>query len=544
MKIGKKWLYPAVILTVSIGCFFNTSISGSIPAEVSSQQRADVIIIDSLVLFGRLEKSPVEFLHDLHTQALAPKNKDCNTCHLSKNQGIFPKFKRLEDTDRTLVMNIYHTGCISCHGEMNLAQEKTGPIDCDGCHTGKEKYLFSRQPMGFDKSLHFTHSQAHQNRCDKCHHGYDETKKELFYEKGKEGTCRYCHGEKTEENRISMGQASHLACINCHINTEVKPESTPPITCAGCHDPLEQQKLEQQRITKQIQIPRMDRNQPDLVLLKPEFQDPIVEGTKSRMDFVPFDHKAHEASNDTCRVCHHESLQPCNVCHTLNGSSNGISPPDTPPDTGLGRKGVTLERAMHTFDSTKSCQGCHDASKQEKNCAGCHAGMGQPREMQTEACLNCHSVPVESLEKSSTQDDEISLARSALQYGKERKMTYSLDDIPDVVRIQRLSQKYEAVDFPHQQVVNGLRARIKGNGLSGFFHNGDETICQGCHHNSPASLHPPQCQSCHSNQWDEKIPLKPGILGAYHRQCMGCHQQMNIEKPMGCTECHKLKNPE
>jgi len=533
MKIGKKWLHPAVVITVYISFIWGIGIAGSIPAEVSSQKRTDVIKIDSMAAFGRLEKPSVEFLHDAHTEALARKNLNCNACHLTQNNRIYSKFKRLKDTDRTEVMNIYHNGCISCHGEMTLAKEKTGPVDCDGCHAAKEKYLSSRQSMGFDKSLHFSHSQVNKNKCEQCHHEYNETKKELFYEKGKEGTCRYCHKEKTENNRISMRQASHLACINCHINTPVKEQINPPVACKRCHDPIEQQKIK-----KQINIPRMERKQPDIVLIKAGPDVLKADEKRNWMDFVPFDHKAHEGSNNTCRVCHHESLQPCNECHKPDGPPNGS------PDGSKGKKAVSLEKAMHKAGSAKSCQGCHDAGKQEKNCAGCHALMGKTSKIQDKACITCHSIPIQKIQKPSNPDEQISLARSALQSGKRVIENYPKDSIPENVKIQRLSKKYEAVDFPHRKVVNALVDRIKDNPLSGFFHNEKEAVCQGCHHNSPPSIKPLQCGNCHGRQWDGNAPLKPGILGAYHQQCMGCHKQMDIKKPIGCTECHKEKKNE
>jgi hypothetical protein len=530
MKMGKNWLCLAVLLAVAIGfilsCNFGVANTGTLPAAASAPKRADVITIDSMAVFGGLEKAPVEFLHDAHTKALAAKNLDCSACHLTKNNRIYPKFKRFEDTDRKEVMNIYHDGCIACHGEMNLAKEKTGPIDCEDCHTGKEKYRSSRQAMGFDKSLHFAHSQNADNKCEKCHHAYNEDKKELFYDKGKEGTCRYCHEQKTQDNRISMRQASHLGCINCHLNTPVTEQVNPPLTCAGCHDPVEQQKIK-----KRTDIPRMNRNQPDMVLLKSAFKASQADDKKNLMDFVPFDHKAHEASNDTCRVCHHKSMQTCSECHTPSGSPKGP----------LGAKAPILENAMHKVDSTRSCQGCHNAGKQDKNCAGCHASMGQTREMPKEACLKCHLVPAEELQTSSTPEQEASLARLALQSAKQETSMRLKEDIPEIVTIQRLSEQYEAVKFPHRQIIDALMDRMKDSRLSGFFHNEKETICQGCHHHSPASEKPPQCANCHGKQWDEKDLSMPGILASYHLQCMGCHKKMNIEKPAECIECHELK---
>ena len=37
---------------------------------------------------------------------------------------------------------------------------------------------------------------------------------------------------------------------------------------------------------------------------------------------------------------------------------------------------------------------------------------------------------------------------------------------------------------------------------------------------------------------------KPGLMGAYHLQCMGCHKEMGMEKPVSCTDCHKEKTHE
>ncbi len=537
MKMGKKLFCMIAVLVISISCFHNANILASTQKEAISHKRADVININLMTIFGKLEKSPVQFLHDAHTKALAQKNLSCDTCHITKNDRIHSKFKRLEDTNRTEVMNVYHEGCISCHGEMTIAKEKTGPIDCDDCHSEKNKYSSSRQPMGFDKSLHFSHSQVSKNKCEQCHHEYNETKKELFYKKGKEGTCRYCHEKKTIDNRISMRQASHLACINCHIDTVAKEKGqvTPPITCSQCHDPLEQKRFKKKKRKKQMVIPRMDRNQPDVVLLKATPKNIKSDEKRNWMDFVPFDHKNHEVSNETCRTCHHKSLQPCNECHTLSGLS-----------TKLTGGSSNLEKAMHKINSTRSCIGCHNERKQENNCAGCHAPMGKTNKMKEDACIKCHSVPVQNIPNTPNPDGEIVLARSALRSalrsGQKMDNVYKKDDIPKIVTIKSLSKKYEAVQFPHRQVVNAIENRIKDNSLSDYFHNGKETICQGCHHNSPTSVKPPQCESCHSKQWNEDTPLKPGILGAYHQQCMGCHKKMDIKKPIGCTECHKIKN--
>ncbi|MFA6011179.1 MAG: cytochrome c3 family protein [Desulfobacteraceae bacterium] len=524
MKKERYLFRWAGILTISIIALSGTGIYGlSKVLKVSSQPRADVIKIDNMIAFGKLEKAPVEFLHEAHTEALAKKNKDCAACHLTQNKRMFPKFKRIADTDRIEVMDIYHKGCISCHGEMKVAKEKAGPVECEGCHREKIQHLTSRQPIGFDKSLHFRHSEAQENKCELCHHEYDEKAKKLFYVKGKEGTCRYCHKEKTKDNLMSMGLSSHISCIDCHQKNISKSLTTGPVTCSGCHDPAVQQKIK--KITP---IPRMDRKQPDIVMLKnaPKGIGTDTENT-NKMAFVPFDHKAHENYNDTCRVCHHESLKQCNECHALAGMKEGNM--------------VNLEKAMHQVDSTRSCQGCHEAKQNDKNCAGCHVFMGKERVKEDTSCLKCHSAPGVEKKKASNPDDEKTLVKTMLQSRNLVPGTYPENNIPEKVVIKKLSKEYEAVDFPHRKVVNTLVKNIKDNKLAGYFHSQKGSICKGCHHNSPVSTNPPHCGNCHGKPFDAKNPSKPGIIGAYHQQCMGCHKEMGIEKPAGCTECHKKK---
>ena len=69
--------------------------------------------------------------------------------------------------------------------------------------------------------------------------------------------------ERTEENRISMRLASHIACIDCHRRTMAENESAGPFNCNGCHEPSQQKLIETVK-----DVPRMKRNQPDYVFVK------------------------------------------------------------------------------------------------------------------------------------------------------------------------------------------------------------------------------------------------------------------------------------
>ncbi|MEE8431041.1 MAG: cytochrome c3 family protein [Candidatus Desulfatibia sp.] len=490
--------------------------------------RPDVITIDTLTVFGKLERPPVAFLHDKHTDTLKKKNKDCMTCHLSENERLSPKFKRLEDTGRKAVMDIYHNNCITCHAEMRAAGEKAGPIVCGQCHPKKPLIMSSGVPMSFDKSLHYRHSTAQKDKCERCHHEYDPQSQELVYVKDKEGTCRYCHKQKTEvlesETRISMRLASHVACIDCHRKTLAKDMTAGPVRCSGCHD------IEQQiKIEKVDKVPRMKRNQPDVVLIKTNDK----EGLKNRMYRVPFSHKAHEKYNDTCRVCHHADLKSCVSCHSLEGKKEGNH--------------IMLEQAMHQLDSKLSCIGCHKTVQQDQRCAGCHAFLAKGRKQASSYCMKCHMAPPPESTGVLNQAGEARLARMIPEIWQAIfGISYDVD-MPEKVVIKELVDRYEPVEFKHRQIIQEVRKRINGSSLAAYFHPSEATLCQGCHHNSPTAGKPPRCANCHGKPFKERYLFVPGLRGAYHRQCMGCHDQMGIEKPVNveCAGCHverKLPN--
>ncbi|MDY6971595.1 MAG: cytochrome c3 family protein [Thermodesulfobacteriota bacterium] len=487
--------------------------------------RADVLTIDVSGVFGDLERPAVVFLHDSHTDALEKKNKDCNTCHLiekgPQKDRLSPKFKRLKDISRDDVMDIYHTECMGCHRDLSADGEKSGPVEiCGECHRDRPAAVSTRQPMGFDRSLHFRHSRAHEDKCERCHHEYDKTEKKLFYAKEKEGSCRYCHKEVTEENRISLRLASHISCIDCHRTALTEKKVAGPVKCVGCHDVKKQQLIE-----KVKDVPRIGRKQPDIVLIRPDKQDIDEQELALRTGPVPFDHKTHEGKNETCRVCHHASLDSCDKCHTLAGAKDG--------------KEIRLETAMHQVGSKRSCLGCHEISKREPSCSGCHVFMEKGRKNETSSCFQCHLSALKGTVLS-TEKPEIA-AEEALRSRRAPPDTHRDEDIPEKVIIKELVDKYEGVEFPHRKIIHTLINNIKDNTLASYFHVEKNTPCRSCHHNSPGDVKPPRCVSCHGKPFDEADLLRPGMKGAYHQQCIGCHKAMGIEKPNAtdCTECHK-----
>jgi len=509
-----QWVGALIIFTLILALGIEASEHNG-NSDPSLQKRPDIITIDVLKQFGKIERPPVQFPHDLHQKAVKKEGKDCLACHLETEGKLSLKFKRIGGTDKKAVMDIYHANCIECHQRSKDTGEKSGPVVCAECHASHPKYSASQQPISFDKSLHFRHVKSQQKKCENCHHQYNPLDKKLFYEKGKEGSCRYCHKDKTEENRISMRLASHQACLECHRDTLSKNKKAGPIVCAGCHDPKEQARIETLET-----VPRYDRNQPDFTLIQAGNKE-----IKTRMTPVPFNHLSHENQNATCRVCHHADLQSCVKCHTLPGAKEG--------------KDINLMQAMHHEDARQSCIGCHNVNKKAKECAGCHSRKPK-KALNEEPCLTCH-IPWPVQNMTIKPSDEKGFAKTLLVSRKTDANAFKESDIPKTVVIKEMINKYGEVQFPHGKIIRALRAGTDKSKLAKAFHRSANTVCQGCHHNTPVSKTPPKCGHCHGQPFNEINPFIPGQMGAYHRQCIGCHTEMGIKKPMGCTECHKEK---
>ncbi len=511
-----KPVAAALMLAALIGC---TSAASS-PGDTNAP-RADIIRIDGLKQFGALERPAVVFLHDKHTKALAPKNKDCAVCHLPDKKYMSTKYMRLKDDSKQQVMGLYHTHCTDCHRQTTAAGEKSGPVVCAGCH-GDKQIPSSWREIGMDKSLHYRHVKAQENKCEACHHQFDPAAKNLFYAKGKEETCRYCHLNRTVENVTSFRQAAHDQCIDCHRKKLALNQEAGPAACSGCHDAGLQKKIE-----KVKEVPRLMRGQPDVTLVQAIQRggQKVDPGTRAKV--VPFNHLAHEAANTSCRVCHHASIEACGTCHTLQGSKEG--------------QFVNLQTAMHRVSAQASCMGCHLGYLADKRCAGCHAAMAPRPPQDVSSCASCHVPPPAD---TTPQSAPKQVAAALLEARRPVTATYSNDAVPETVMIKALSKQYEPVKMPHRKIVQALAKGIKESKLAAYYHPDPGTLCQGCHHHSPVSTKPPACASCHGRSFDDRNLFKPGLQAAYHLQCMECHHQMGIEKPVAtdCTGCHKEKS--
>ncbi len=514
------------IVSALLGVVFIVSALYAIAEQQTDnrRRRSDIIVIDSMKVFGDLERPGVTFPHDKHTNALEKQGKDCSTCHQTKDDQLVYKFKRVVDKDQESTLDIYHTDCITCHQDRADADLESGPVECGTCHVVEPEEIAAREAISFDASLHTRHIKAADDKCESCHHGYDADAKKIAYKKGEEDSCRTCHKDETVDDVISYAAASHEQCISCHqepgADKKIENKLVAANKCEGCHEPAQLEK-----IVKLDSIPRLDRNQPDLTFVK-SFDDI----TSQMMNGVLFDHQKHEANADNCSTCHHETLNACESCHTLSGVKEG--------------NGITLAQAMHNVESDRSCIGCHTQKTAEiKECAGCHSLVDVKTHISDgQSCRSCHSVPIETLKSDKTSGKVLMAA-----HYKQTSPSAAVVDIkalPEEILIDVISKEYKGAKFPHRAIVASMMDKITGNAMAAAFHQEKDTVCQSCHHNSPEALDPPpRCISCHASADNEQDGRVPGTKAAYHQQCFDCHEALEMKSPdsTNCTACHEEK---
>jgi hypothetical protein len=447
---------------------------------------------------GPMDRPAVAFDHGKHTDALG---KDaCKTCHATRQSGTlgFDRIASLASSPKE-AMNAYHDACLTCHKDRASAGEKTGPVTCGGCHAHVEGSSLERANLRFDYGLHYRHDKAENGKCETCHHVWDEAQGKLVPKKGEESACRDCHGPKDEGRVLSLQRASHDSCINCHAQRDAKGDNSGPTLCVGCHD------AEQLAAIKPVdKVPRMDRGQPDMTWIR-------AEGATAA--FVPFDHAAHESTGSSCSSCHHKTLRACKECHTVAGK----------PEGGL----VPLERAYHDPSSTHSCVGCHRNETRQANCAGCHHDL--PAGPGVASCTTCHAGPPVGTQAAA-------LPQPALAGVELAGLPPTSAAFPDEVKMEYMpGGEYGPANLPHRKIVERLDRVARADKLAARFHSKVETLCAGCHHRTPVGARPPKCVSCHPADHDPSRD-RPGLKSALHRQCILCHQQMEVKA--GCVDCH------
>ena len=112
MKKGKTFLRgTGIICGVVFAVVFAWTIGARgvpQPQAAPEKPRADIITIDALKSFGDLQRPPVVFLHEKHSDAVEKQNKDCAVCHLTEDSRKSSKYKRLKDVSRKQTLALIH----------------------------------------------------------------------------------------------------------------------------------------------------------------------------------------------------------------------------------------------------------------------------------------------------------------------------------------------------------------------------------------------------------------------------------------------------
>lgn len=196
---------------------------------------------------------------------------------------------------------------------------------------------------------------------------------------------------------------------------------------------------------------------------------------------VTFSHDMHSLVAEDCAVCHHRSpagqTPACGKCHRASADSKKSGMPG-------------LKDAYHG------------------QCIGCHKEM----DMGPRGCTECHAKGTAHTSRTTAASTEARVKKST----KEATAT-----APEVLSLSSLENRYDPVSFSH-----GMHTQMTEN-------------CASCHHHSPTGQ-TPSCGECHGDPFDPENLNMPGLKGAYHLQCMTCHNDMGTG-PTGCTECHAKK---
>jgi hypothetical protein len=412
------------------------------------------------------------------------KDEGCKGCHPSaekteenaKTSYEYVAWRGMPD--RQALMDAYHGKCMKCHYEGETeAGKKVRALSCGECHTGEAKGPAEWYQPVFD---HFPHLDAMEKGCDTCHHEYDEQQKKLVYVKGHEQACGKCHKDKPEENRDSLRNVGHASCIGCHEKEyEAGNIKMDPYTCRGCHRPEAQKPA----LAPVEIVARTYQAQPGQLL---------ISYPNSILPPVPFDHQKHDPKKDCTKCCHNfhvrtlvstdmgfkETASSCENCHKQS-------------DVSVRPGCLQADMIYHDKESPNSCIGCHIQKNKEE----------PKKEQRPVACKGCHKEEPTASERPDYQEP------------------VDTEKGPETSIIARISNKYLPVKFPHLQHTKMI------------------TNCDPCHHHGPQNQKP-ACYTCHGEPMDFMKLTKPRLISAYHRMCMGCHQDMGTG-PVACTKCHE-----
>ncbi|RLB55886.1 MAG: hypothetical protein DRI34_09950 [Deltaproteobacteria bacterium] len=498
-------LSPGLALALLAGCgqpSHGRQQPAAVPAATITLRLADEPA-GAQPTYRQLERPAVFFAHPAHLQALG--DKDCRRCHAVDDQGRFlPGLKQLVGVKgRRAREQAYHRVCIDCHRQQARQKGKAAPVLCGQCHGAPPGRGPAWSAIRFDLSLHQRHLLAMDGKCERCHHVYDEKLKKLVWKKNTESACRDCHGRYRRPEKTSLADASHAACVGCHLRRLAGKRSAGPVDCLGCHTAGRRAGIK--RLEKP---PPLERGQAERMLI-------CQEGAKTGAVF--FEHRNHETRVAACHQCHHRTMNKCSTCHRRSEADQG--------------GGVTLERAYHDSRSAVSCVGCHRRQAEEGDCRGCHFRLVQlPAQ---HSCPQCHQAPIQPPSRPQLAGtDYVGVAVRPLL----GPLSEDRQQLPERIEIKVLAAAYQPAVFPHLKIVKRLDEVVRRSSLASVFHGRVETLCSGCHHHQPLGARPAPCRSCHDNRGSRQQD-RPSLYTAYHRQCVGCHQQLRLKQ--GCNDCHR-----
>jgi hypothetical protein len=125
-------------------------------------------------------------------------------------------------------------------------------------------------------------------------------------------------------------------------------------------------------------------------------------------------------------------------------------------------------------------------------------------------------------------------------------VTVPAAEAPDTITLNVLAELYEPVVFDHAMHADVAECAICHHQTTGQpeagsrcvrCHSGNETnasvACRDCHVAEPFSADYMRSKEVDSERYHIDMP---GLKGAYHLSCLGCHTEMGA--PTGCQECH------
>lgn len=139
------------------------------------------------------------------------------------------------------------------------------------------------------------------------------------------------------------------------------------------------------------------------------------------------------------------------------------------------------------------------------------------------------------------------LGLGALLLAPASGLTMSAEDAPETVEIDSLAKLYGSVEFDHAMHTEMAKCSDCHHHTTGT--GPASPTCARCHEGSEEG-ETVSCQECHMAEPFIRKNLKkmenpelfhidkPGLKGAYHLNCLGCHQE--VSGPTGCQDCHKM----